>query len=314
MGLLVLCAPASQAADADKYPNRPIKVVVPLPPGTTADLVPRMLAEKLSARWGQAVIIDNRPGASHHIGAEAVARAAPDGYTLFATPSGPLVLSQHIFSKLPFNPAAFAPVSILVTQPVALVANSGAPYSNVRELIEYAKSSPEKLTFGSPGIGTSLHLIGEMLESSAGIRLLHVPYRGMAPATADLLSGQIGMTVDVLGNVLSHFRTGKLKPLAIASASRLKQLPDVQSVSETVPGFVCTEWYAIVSPPGTAPEITRKLYERLAEGLKEPDVIKRLAEYAMTPVGTSPEETARFLQRESARWKKGVSPLNLKLD
>jgi len=177
------------ALGQDNYPNRLVKIVVPAPPGTVLDSLPRFVAEKLAARWKQPVIIENRPGAAQNIGAEAVAKAAPDGYTLLATPEGPLVISQYVFSNLGFDPAAFVPVSIFVTQPIVLVAHPQVPYSSLREMLAFAAANPGKASYGSPGAGSSLHLVAEMLQWSAGVQLLHVPYKGMAPAWRICLLG-----------------------------------------------------------------------------------------------------------------------------
>src|SRR5947208_2817371 len=245
---LLLAAPNLAVADTD-YPKRAVKIVVPAPAGTVLDSLPRILADKLAARWGQAVIIENRPGAAQNLGAEVVAKSEPDGYTLLATPDGPLVISQHVFSKLGFNPSAFAPISIYVTQPIVLVANPTTPYSSFGEMLAFAKANPLKVSYGSPGTGSSLHLIAEMLQVSTGVRLLHVPYRGMAPAMTDLLAGHIAMTVDVLGNVLAHVKAGRLKALAVAGESRIPELPDVPTIAKTVSGFRFTRWFAVVAPP-----------------------------------------------------------------
>src|SRR3954471_20004624 len=193
VSVATLLSAAAGALAQDSYPNRLIRIVVPAPPGTVLDSLPRFVADKLAARWKQPVIIENRPGAAQNIGAEAVAKAAPDGYTLLATPEGRLVLTQYVFSNLGFDPSAFVPVSVFVTQPTVLVANPQAPYSSLQEMLSFANANPGKASYGSPGTGSSLHLIAEMLQTSAGVRLLHVPYKGMAPAMSDLLAGHIAM-------------------------------------------------------------------------------------------------------------------------
>jgi tripartite-type tricarboxylate transporter receptor subunit TctC len=208
VAVLVVATPSIAIAQAD-YPSRTIKIVVPLAAGGVADIVPRMLADKLSAKWAQPVIIENRPGAGHNVGAEAVAKAEPDGYTLLATPQGPLVTSQLLYPKLGFDPTAFVPISILTTGNIVLIVSSKVPASNLRELIAYAKANPGKLTFASPGAGTSPHLTGEMLNALAGISTTHVPYRGLGPAVTDLLAGHVDMMFDNLGNSLPHIRDGK---------------------------------------------------------------------------------------------------------
>ena len=189
------------------YPSRSIKIIVPLPPGPVADVLPRIIAQKLAARWGQPVIIENRPGASQNIGAEAVAKAEPDGYTLLATPPAPLVVSQHLFPQLGFDPTTFVPITVMVKVPAVLIVNPKVPASNLKELIAYAKASPSKLTYGSPGLGSTQQLAMEQIMTRAGIRFVHVPYKGLAPAMTDLLAGHIDVMIDNLGTSCSTSRT-----------------------------------------------------------------------------------------------------------
>ena len=309
-----LLVSAGEALAQDSYPNRLVKIVVPAPPGTVLDSLPRFVADKLAARWKQPVIIENRPGAAQNIGAEAVAKAAPDGYTLLATPEGPLVISQYVFPNLGFDPSAFVPVSVFVTQPTVLVANPQAPYSSLQEMLSFAKANPAKASYGSPGTGSSLHLIAEMLQTSAGVRLLHVPYKGMAPAMGDLLAGHIAMTVDVLGNVLPHIRSGKLKALAVASGTRIPELPDVPAIGESIPGFEFKTWFAVAAPPKTPPEIAAKVSQAIADVLRLPDVVQRFRELSVTPLGTSPAETAAFLKEERERWRRVAAATKVRVD
>jgi tripartite-type tricarboxylate transporter receptor subunit TctC len=317
LGLVMAAAVSSTcalSAGTDRYPSQTIKIVVPLPPGTTADVIPRLLADKLSADWGHPVIVENRPGAALHIGAEAVARAEPTGYTLLATPSGPLTLSPHLFPKLGFDPAAFVPISIMVEQPTVIVANRSAPYSTLQELIAYARVNPGKVNYGSPGTGTSLHLIAEMLQLSTGIHLTHVPYKGMAPAMTDLLSGHISITVDVLGNALPYIRSGKLKALAVTGKGRIDPLPNVPAVAESIPGFVFTERYVMVGPPRMAAETADKLSAAIAAAVRLPDIAQRLSDLSVVPVGASPQETAEFLKEETEHWRQVVRSTGVKLE
>ena len=289
------------------YPNRTIKLVVPLPPGAIADALPRILADKLSAKWGVPVVVENRSGAANNLGAHAVARADPDGYTLLATPQGPLVISQSFYPKLGFDPVAFVPVSIYATQPDVILANSKAPFSNLSELIKYAKANPTKLTYGSPGIGSSLQLLSEMLQATADIQLTHVPYQGMAHAMTDLLAGNIDLTVDPLANALPQVKEGNLKAIAVTSRSHVQELPGVASMSEIFPELVFMEWFAVVAPPATPPEIAAKLSEAITEALREPDVVQRFGDFSMTPLGTSPTEATTFLEQEAERWRKIIA-------
>jgi tripartite-type tricarboxylate transporter receptor subunit TctC len=302
--LLVACS-ATIVAQED-YPNRTIKFIVPLAAGGVADIVPRLVAEKLSARWDQPVIIENRPGAGHNIGADAVAKADPDGYTLLATPPGPLVTSQLLYAKLPFDPGAFVPITIMTTGHIVLIVNPKVPAANLRELIAYAKANPGKLTYASPGAGTSPHLTGEMLNALAGIQTTHVPYKGLGPAVTDMLAGHIDMMFDNLGNSLPHIRSGKLRVLGVAGDTRIAELPDVPAIAETYPGFLSTSWLALVAPPRTPPAIAAKLSLTIAEVLREPDLAKRLRDLSFAPVGSTPPETAAFIKQEAAHWRKAI--------
>jgi tripartite-type tricarboxylate transporter receptor subunit TctC len=288
------------------YPSQTIKFVVPLAAGGTADLVPRIVADKLAQRWGQSVIIENRPGAGHTIGADAVARAVPDGHTLLVTPQGPLVTSQLLYPKLSYDPAAFVPVSILTTGHIVLVANPKVPAANLSELIAYAKANPGRLRYASPGAGTSPHMTGEMLKALAGIETTHVPYRGLAPALTDLLAGHVDIMFDNLGNTLQSINSGQLRALGTASATRVAQLPDVPAIAETYPGFLSTSWFAVVAPPHTPPAIAAKLSQAIAEVLREPEVTQRLHDLSIIAVGSTPQDTAVFIQREATRWREAI--------
>src|SRR5436190_15099496 len=229
---IVGAAPGHVAAQ--NYPNRTIKIVVPVPPGPLLDVVPRIIAEKLSSKWGIAVIIENRPGATQNLGAEVVAKSEPDGYTLLASPPGPLVVSQHLRSKLNFDPSTFVPVSVMVKLPTALVVNPKVPASTLQEFLAYARANPSTPTFGSPGAGSTPHLATEQLMKAAGIRFV----QGMAPAMNDLIGGHIDMMIDLYGNASPNIKEGKLKLLAVTTETRLPEEPNVPTISEPVPGFV----------------------------------------------------------------------------
>jgi tripartite-type tricarboxylate transporter receptor subunit TctC len=309
-----LSAMSSVGFTQSNYPSRPIKIVVPLPPGPVADLVPRLIAEKLAARWAQPVIIENRPGAALNIGAEAVARAEPDGYTLLATPPGPLVVSQHFFPKLAFDPRMFVPVSIMVNVPAVLVANPKVPVSTFAQLVAYAKSNPGKLSYGSPGTGNTPQLAMEKLMVTAGIRLLHVPYQGLAPALRDLLAGHVDVMIDNLGNVVEHIKDDRLKLIAATTDARLPQFPNVPTIAETFPGVTHMDWFAVVAPAKTPPEIATKISQAIAEVLKLPDIAKRINELNVTSVGSSPAEAAALIKQESDRWQQVIAAAGLKAE
>jgi tripartite-type tricarboxylate transporter receptor subunit TctC len=302
------------AIAAEDFPHRTIKIVVPVPPGPLLDVVPRIVAEKLSAKWSVPVIIENRPGAAQNLGAEAVARSNPDGYTLLASPPGPLVVSGHLRANLNFDPDAFVPVSLMVRLPTVLVSNPKVPASNLGELLAYARANPDKLTFGSPGIGSTPHLATEQLMKAAGIRLVHVPYQGMAPAMNDLMGGHIDIMIDLYGNVAGSIKEGKLRLLAVTTPARLQQEPAIPTISETVPGFAHVEWFAMVAPPKTPDAIVAKLSVAIAEILALPDVAKRLADLGAVPVGGTPDDAAAFIKAEDARWKELIGATGLKID
>jgi tripartite-type tricarboxylate transporter receptor subunit TctC len=310
----LVAAMGSAAMAETEYPTRTIKIVVPLPPGPVADVVPRVIAEKLSAKWGQPVIVENRPGAALNLGAEAVAKAVPDGYTLLATPPGPLVVSQHLFSRLAFDPAAFAPVSVMVQVPAVLIVNPKVPAATLAELITYAKANPGKLSYGSPGTGNTPQLAMERLMAAAGIKFLHVPYQGLAPALRDLLGGHVDVMIDNLGNVMEHIKDGRVKLIAATGEARIPQFPDVPTLAETLPGVTHGDWFALAAPPKTPPQIAEKLSKGIAEVLRLPDLAKRMSELYVTPVGSSPGEAAVLIKQESARWQQVIASAGVKIE
>jgi tripartite-type tricarboxylate transporter receptor subunit TctC len=314
LATVVLVVGAAAAHAQADFPNRPIRIVVPLAPGGTSDLLPRMIGEKLTLRWGQPVIVENKPGGALHLGTEAVARAAPDGYTLLLAPQGPLVLSPSLYRKLGYDPSAFVPVTVLARLPYVFVANPNVPASNLPELIAFAKAHPDKLNFGTPGTGSAQHLAVEWFKILTGVRLTHVPYRGTAPAIADLLAGHVQLMFDNAANALPQIRQGKLKALAIGAPPRVPELPDVPAMAEFYPGFLASSWFSLVAPPKTPPEVVAKLSQAIAEALRMPDVAKRLQGLGATPGGESPDQTAVFLREETERWHKVIADAGIRLD
>jgi tripartite-type tricarboxylate transporter receptor subunit TctC len=308
----LLSAVSSLAATEDDYPNRMIKIVVPLPAGGLPDVVTRIVADKLAARWRQPVVIENRPGAALNLGAEAVANAAPDGYTLLSTPPGPLVTNQYLYSKLRFEAEAFVPISVVVKFPFILIVHPKVPASTLPELIAYAKANPHKLNFASSGFGAPPHLAGELLQAKAGIRFTHVPYKGLEPALQDLLAGQVDTMFYVVGDTLAHIKSGSLRALGVGDQARVPELPDVPAISEILAGFVATTWVAIVAPPKTPSEISAKLSRAIAEIVQLPDVAKRLRDFAAAPAPASPAETAEFFKQERERWRDVIASAGIK--
>jgi tripartite-type tricarboxylate transporter receptor subunit TctC len=303
--------PSVVLAQAD-YPSRPIKIVVPLPPGGTADILPRIIGEKLSARWGQPVVIENRAGGGQHIGTEAVARAEPDGYTLLASAAGPLVINPSLYPNLSYDPAAFAPVTIMASLPYVLVVHPKVPVTSVAELVAYAKANPDKLNYAAPGGGSQTQLAVEWLKILSATKMTFVPYKGSVPALADLVAGHVDLMFDNLGNSLQHIRAGRLRALAVASEKRLPEFPDLPTMAETFPGFIATSWFALLAPPKTPAPIVDKLHAAIAEILRMPDVEARLHGLGAAPGGPTPAATAAFLRQETARWSKVIAEANIK--
>lgn len=297
-GALVFC----EIAQAQDYPGRPIRIIVPNPPGGGNDVIGRIVADKLREKWGQAVIVENRAGASGSIGAEAVAKSPPDGYTLLVTAPASLVINKHLFAKLAYDPDAFVPISLVAASAGALLVNPGVPADSVQQLIALAKANPGKLTFASQGNGTIAHLAGELFQLMAGVKCVHVPYKGSAPAIADLLGGQVNMMFGEIAPAFPHVRGGRLRVLAVGGEKRNPLFPDVPSLHEALPGFAFSFWFAMVAPAGTPPAIASRLSTAVAEGLNQPDVAKRLLEVSLEPLGSTPEAMAQFMKRESERW------------
>jgi tripartite-type tricarboxylate transporter receptor subunit TctC len=309
----------SLAVQAQEWPAKPVRIIVPFPPGGSADLMPRAVAEKLSEKWGQPVIVENRPGAAGNIGADLVFRAEPDGYTLLSGPPPPLVINKLLYKKLSYDPEQFVPISVIGAIPNVLLVHPKTNVNTVQEFIALAKANPGKLNYASQGNGTTSHLTAELFKSMAGgtegpLRITHIPYKGTAPALADLLGGQVEMMCDNLGVSLPHVRSGKLKALGVASARRVKALPDVPALAETLPGFEAVAWFGIVAPPKTPAGIADKVSAAVADALKLPDVQKRLQDLSAEPMGLSPAETAAYMKQETRRWAEVIRSAGVKLD
>jgi tripartite-type tricarboxylate transporter receptor subunit TctC len=256
----------------------------------------------LSAKLGQNVIVENKAGAGERIGAEFVAHAAPDGKTLLLAPPGSLVLAQSMFSDLRYDPGAFAPVGVVTSGNLVLLTRENLDVSSVRQLVAMAKASPGKLTYASPGIGTPPHLAGEMFRLGAGIEVTHVPYKGLPPALADLLAGRVDFMFDNLGNSFAQIKSGRVKALAVASAARAPELPDVPAIVETYPSVRAASWFGVVAPPNTPSEVRARLSQAIAEVVSSPDVEAKLNAMALHPVGSKPADMEAFLKDERDRW------------
>lgn len=315
--LLLACAlaviPAS--ARAENYPNRTVRIIVPFPAGGTADVMPRVIADWLSRKWGQAVIIENKTGAAGNIGAEAAYGAAPDGYTLLSSPAPPLVINQNLYPKLGFDPTQFVPISVLGIVPNALVVNPQKVTANtVADFIAYAKANPGKISAATQGNGTTSHLTSELFQMMAGVKFVQVPYRGSAPALQGLLAGDVDIMFDNLGVSLQLVHSGKLKLIAVGTEKRMAALPNIPTIAETLPGFASSAWFAVVGPPNMPAEIAAKISTDIAEGLRQPGVGKRLADLSAEPVGGTPAQTAAFLHSEVERWNNVIKAANVKLE
>jgi tripartite-type tricarboxylate transporter receptor subunit TctC len=308
-----LMAPSFAAAQsAGSYPDRPIKFVVPVSAGGTTDIMARVLAARLSAAWGQPVIVENKPGGSGIAAAESVARARPDGYTLFMGTIGTLSVNQSLFPKLSYDSMRdFAPVTLVAVAPIVLVINPKVPARNVAELVALAKSKPGSLNYSTSGNGASPHLAAELFKSLAGIDVVHVPYNGGGPSIAAVISGDVHMMFDNVFTALPHVKDGRLRALAVASRERSKSMPDVPTMAEAgLPGHEIAGWVGLVAPAATPGEIVRKLSSELARQMALPEVREKFV--GADPVGNTPEEFAAFLRAEIAKWGKLIRESNIR--
>ena len=314
---LALCLAGFHCANparADGYPDRTVKIIVPFPAGGTADLLPRVIAEWLSRKWGQPVIIENRPGAAGNIGADQVYRAAPDGYTLLSSPPPPLVINQNLYPKLGFEPAKFEPIIVIAQVPNALIVNpNNIKAANLSELVEYLQKNPDKVTSATQGDGTTSHLTSELFQLMARVKLRHIPYRGSAPALQGLLAGDVDLMFDNLGVSLPLVNSGKLKLLAVASAKRLPALPDVPTIAEMLPGFEAVAWYGIVAPPRTPKDIVEKINADVNDALRQPEVKDHLIKLSAESFGGSIDKTSSYMREEVDRWAAVIKAANIEL-
>ncbi|MEI7673308.1 MAG: tripartite tricarboxylate transporter substrate binding protein [Deltaproteobacteria bacterium] len=301
---------------AAEYPTKPIRMIVPFPPGGGNDLLARSISQPLSQLIGQQVVIDNRGGAGGQIGAEIAAAAAPDGYTIFLGSIGNLTFLPVLQSKLPYDPVRdFAPVTLLATSAFILVVNPAVPAKSVKELIALAKAKPGQLNYGSSGSGSSLHMTGELFKLAAGADIMHVPYKGTAPALIDLLAGQVQMLFSTMPSVVPHVKSGKLRALGVSSEKRTEAVPDVPTIAEAgVPGFEVINWQGIVVPKKTPDAIIQKLNRALLDALKSPETIKALANQGLDAAGGTPEKFGALIKSEIEKYGKVAKAANLHLE
>jgi tripartite-type tricarboxylate transporter receptor subunit TctC len=301
---------------AQNYPNRPIRMIAPFPAGGLADVLARLVGDEMSKSLGQPVIVENRAGAGGNTGADAVAKADPDGYTLLMSSAGILTANQFLYSKMPFEPEmAFAPVSIVADMPMLVVINPKIEAKTLAEFVVLARKQPDKINFGSPGLGTTGHLGLALFMHAAGIKLTHVPYRGAAPAVNDLIAGQIDGVVDNPPTVLPHINAGKLRALAVAAKQRLGLLPDVPTAAEAgIKNFEASSWFGIMAPAGTPPGIVTRLHQDIVAALHQPIIADRIAKSGARAVGNSPEEFARQIREERAMWGEIIKAAGIKAE
>ncbi len=308
---------AADAKDKSAYPERPVRIVVPFPPGQTVDIVGRMLAERFAEAFGKQFIVDNRAGAAGTIGSSLVARATPDGYTLLIVSNGTLAGNTALWKeKLPYKVIKdFAPVINLIATPQLLVASPSFPYTTVQDLVKYAKANPGKINYALPGVGNSSHLAMEMLRSRAGIDIVPVAYQGSPAAFIDIMSGRIPIMFEAASGVLAHVRSGKIRAIATGGLERAVFLPDVPTVAESgYPGYSAVPWVGLVAPAGTPKAIIAKLYSEASKLLQTPEGKARIINMGMEPLGMNPEEFSAHIKAEIERWTKVVQEAGIKLE
>lgn len=322
--LLVACAvlvcalvPLHAGAQATQgYPNKPIKLVVPFPPGGPLDVIGRLIAQKLTEAWGQSVVVDNRPGAGGNIGADLVAKSPPDGYAVVMGALSTHAVNPHLFPKMPYDAVRdFAPITLVAITPNVLVINPSLPVNSVKELIAYAKANPGKLAFGSGSNGSAGHLAGELLKVDTGVDMIHVPFKGGAPATQALLAGDTQLMFDNLANAMPQVKSGRLKALAVTTAQRSRLVPDLPTMAEAgVPGFDISTWFGLLAPAGTPREIIAKWNAEVTRILNSPEMRERLTAQGAEPAPDTPEQFGAFIQQELAKYGRIVKASGAKVD
>jgi len=302
-------------AHAQDYPSRPVRIVVPFAPGGPNDIIVRLVAQKLTETWGQPFVVENRPGAGGNIGTDLVAKAAPDGYTLLSVGPGSLIINPLI-GKVPYDTARdFAPVTLMARAPNALVAHPSLPAGSVKELIELARSQPGRVNYGSGGNGSTPHLAGAMFASMAGVALTHVPYKGTAPAMADLIGGQVQIAFLGIPTVLPHVKSGKLRVLAVTGKRRSPELPGVPTVDEAgVPGYELSPWYGLLAPAGTPREVVVRLGEEVSRVVRAPEMKEKLAVQGAEVAGGSPEEFAALIRADTSTWSRVAKDAGIRIE
>ena len=307
---------SAPAAFAQSYPGKPVRIIVPYSAGGGTDIVARAVGQKLSEIWGQSVIVDNRAGASGMIGAEAAARASADGYTLLMATPAEVATNHHLYSKVSYNPERdFAPITLVAVTPLVVAVNPDVPAKNIQELVALARARPGTLGFATPGTGSTQHLSGEMLMSAAGIRLVHIPYKGAGQSIPDVVGGQVPLGIYGLLTISQQAKAGRLRVLAVTTLKRSSAAPDWPTLAESgFPGFDTSLWFGLLAPAATSKEIIVKIHTDVLRVLKLPDVQERIASQGADIVGNSPAEFATFIAAESAKYARIIKQAGVKLD
>ena len=312
ISLLAALMQLSASVHAAEYPTRTIKMIIPFAPGGGSDTLGRVLAEKMGNELGASVIVENKPGASSIIGTDAVAKAAPDGYTLLLTNSA--ITSNPTFFKLPFDTQSLSAITKVANAPQLLVANPNAPFKNLKELLAYAKANPGKVTIGTAGAGQISHLAAELLEKSSGTEMTMVHYKGSGGALADLLGGQINMSFGTAPGLMQFIRSGKVIPIAVSSGQRMSALPNVPSIAEVLPGYDINNWFGIFAPPQTPKPIVDRIYQAVNKALASPELSKKFGEEGFDIVAIPPDKFEKSFKQEIGYWQKFAKDNNLKID
>ena len=316
LAVLLSCAAAAQPVAAQTYPSKPVRIVAPFAPGSTIDIIGRLIAPKLSEALGQPVLVENRPGAGGMVGMDMVAKAAPDGYTMVIGALGPLAMNPVLYPKTPFDPVRdFAPVTLLATGPVVIAVHPSVPARTLKELVALAKKNPGTLNFGSPGVGSSPHLTGELLKMLTGIDIVHVPYKGNAEAITDLVSGRVGVVFTGVPPVVPLARAGRVRLIATTGRQRVSSLPDVPTIAEAgFPGAQVLIWYGLVAPAATPKELVSRLNALIVKVMSAPEIRERFSQQGIDPETSTPEQFAQLIREEYARWTKVIRASGIKME
>lgn len=307
--------PSSQAIAQSRFPNRPVRLIVPFPPGQASDIFARMLAEKLQAVWGQNVVVENKGGGGGVPAMEAIRLAAPDGYTLAMGTSGTIGINPVVYSKLPYEVGKdFAMLSNVFIAPLVLVAHPNLGVDTLAQLISYAKQNPGKINYASAGPGASQHMAAELFKTRAGIFMVHIPYRGSGPAMTDLLGGQVPLMFDSVTSALPHIQSGRLKALAVSTAKRVNSLPNVPAIAELIPGFEAVGWAGVIAPKAMPPELVAKISDDIQSILKDPAVVSEIERRGSIASPSSPRDFADFVSAENRKWAEVARIANVRLD